>query len=88
MRNASARDIIDSPNESEGLSQKQIVPESASTFIEEANKPQLTLLEEFVHLVVHDRKWWIVPLMLSLVFVAIAVALTQSAIVPFVYTLF
>ncbi|MCY2974076.1 MAG: DUF5989 family protein [Planctomycetota bacterium] len=88
MRNSTARDTADSSNESEGLSQKQIVPDPASTFIEEANKPQLTLLEEFIHLAVHDRKWWIVPLMLSLVFVAIAVALTQSAIVPFVYTLF
>jgi hypothetical protein len=88
MRNSSARDTVDLSKESDSLSQKQIVPDPANTFIEEANKPQLTLLEEFIHLAVHDRKWWIVPLMLSLVFVAIAVALTQSAIVPFVYTLF
>jgi hypothetical protein len=59
-----------------------------AAFSEEANKPPLRLIDEFFYLVVHDRKWWIVPLLLSIVFVAIGVALTQSAIVPFVYTLF
>jgi len=59
-----------------------------NSFSDEANKPPLTLFQEFRYLAIHDRKWWIIPLLLSLVFVAVAVALTQSALLPFVYTLF
>ena len=62
--------------------------EKRDSFSDEANKPPLTLFQEFRYLAIHDRKWWIIPLLLSLVCVAVAVALTQSALLPFVYTLF
>jgi hypothetical protein len=88
MRKSSIKENVEASEDLDALSQKQSLPESPNAFIEEANKPQITLMEEFIYLVVNDRKWWLIPLMLSLVFVAIAVALTQSAIVPFVYTLF
>ena len=52
------------------------------------NRPSLSLWEEFCFLVVHEKKWWLVPILISLAVIAVAVAFCQLTKVPFIYRLF
>ncbi len=57
-------------------------------FEQEANKKPDSLLEEFGYLIRHERKWWLIPLLLSIAVIGLAVMLTSSSVAPFIYTLF
>ncbi len=52
------------------------------------NKLRPSLWEEFCFLAVHEKKWWLVPILISLSLIAVAVAFRQTATVPFIYRLF
>jgi len=54
----------------------------------EADKARVSLAGELWYLVCNERKWWLVPLLLSVALVAVAVFMTSSAAAPFIYTLF
>ena len=62
--------------------------EQRTEFEKEANKPPMTLWQEFCYLIIEERKWWLVPILVSLVLIALAVAFSSSAATPFIYTLF
>lgn len=48
-----------------------------------------SLLGDFIGFIRHEKKWWLVPLMLVLAAVgAIAVFSTSSPLAPFIYSLF
>jgi hypothetical protein len=61
---------------------------AGSRFEKEANKPNITLWQEFCYLIVHERQWWLVPILLTLGLIAVAVFFSSSAAMPFIYTLF
>ncbi len=48
----------------------------------------LTLWEEFRFLILHEKGWWMVPVLIGLIFIVLAVALSPSTTVPFIYRLF
>jgi hypothetical protein len=56
-------------------------------FEQEANQPPITLWQEFCYLIVHEKKWWLVPILIALLLIALAVAFSSSAALPFIYTL-
>jgi hypothetical protein len=62
--------------------------EAGAQFESEANKPPITLWQEFCYLIVHERKWWLIPILVSLGLIGIAVAFSSSPALPFIYTLF
>jgi hypothetical protein len=57
--------------------------------IEELNEePSLPLYKEFVLFLLHNKKWWLIPILLVLALMGLLVALSGSAVAPFIYPLF
>lgn len=55
---------------------------------DEAAEPDVPLLVEFWQFLGSNKKWWLIPLLLSLALIGLLVALGGSAIGPFIYPLF
>lgn len=64
-------------------------PESHS-FKKAAESEPANLLQEIVGLLKHNKKWWLIPILIVLLGVGglIAVALVSPGAAPFIYTLF
>jgi hypothetical protein len=43
---------------------------------------------EFLSFVLHNKKWWLTPIIIVLVLVAVLVVLGGSGVAPFIYSLF
>ncbi len=61
-----------------------------STFEQEAGASQPSLVREFIDLLAHNKKWWLLPILVVLLLVGVLIVLggTGSALSPFIYTLF
>jgi hypothetical protein len=46
------------------------------------------LLGEFWYFLAHNKKWWLLPILVLLLGLALLVALSGTAAAPFIYTLF
>jgi len=56
---------------------------------EEANQAkQTSLVGEFFQLLKHNKKYWLVPLLLALLGLGTLIILGSTAAAPFIYTLF
>ena len=60
----------------------------ASEFESEASQGSTGLAREFFDFLRHNKKWWLTPIVLALLLVAVLVILGGTAAAPFVYTLF
>lgn len=50
---------------------------------------KISILNEFYHFMRERKKWWLVPIVISLVLFGALIILTEgSAIAPFIYALF
>ena len=57
--------------------------------MEELNEePMLPLHKEFVLFLKENKKWWLIPIILVLALMGLLVALSGSAVAPFIYPLF
>ena len=55
----------------------------------EAGGERQGILREFVSFLLHEKKWWLVPLLVVLgVLVAVMVFMESSSLAPFIYPLF
>jgi len=55
----------------------------------EGSKEKIGVIGELYTLMVVRKKWWMIPIVMTLAFVGLLVVFTQgSAIAPFIYTLF
>ena len=43
------------------------------------------LLREFAEFVVHNKKWWLIPILLALAVLGLFVFLSNTAVAPFIY---
>ena len=43
---------------------------------------------EFYDFLVHNKKWWLTPIIVVLLVLSLLIALTNTAIGPFIYVLF
>jgi len=68
----------DEKNESDDPQQK------ALEFEQQAAQPQIGLLAEFVYFLLHNKKWWLTPIILVLLAAVFLVWLGSSG-VPFIY---
>ncbi len=59
-----------------------------SDFEREAEGEQVGLVTEFVHLLMHTKKWWLAPIIIVLLLVGGLALLGGSTAAPFIYTLF
>ena len=59
-----------------------------STFEREAEQKSHGLLAEYKDFLLHNKKWWLIPIVVALLLVGILVVLGSTAAAPFIYTLF
>lgn len=57
-------------------------------FEREASTRQQGIVREFTDFLLHNKKWWLTPIILVLLLVSVLILLSGSAAAPFIYTLF
>ena len=57
-------------------------------FSEEAAGPQKGALREFLDFALHNKKWWLTPILVLLVLAGVLIVLGGSGVAPFIYSLF
>lgn len=57
-------------------------------FAKEADEPQIGLLAEFWDFLLHNKKWWLTPIVLVLLAFGALIVLTGTPAAPFIYALF
>ncbi len=60
----------------------------SSEFARQANERSLGVVGELVQFLRHNRKWWLMPIIVMLLLVGLLVILGSSVAAPFIYTLF
>lgn len=61
---------------------------SSSDFEREAAGRRTSLVSEFWGLLKHNKKWWLLPIILVMFLMGLLVVLGGTAGAPFIYTLF
>jgi uncharacterized protein DUF5989 len=61
---------------------------SADDFAREADAPATGFIGEFWYFVRHNKKWWLTPVIVLLLFLGLLIVLGSSGAAPFIYTLF
>ena len=59
-----------------------------NVFSKQAEGKQRGSLAEFCGFVLHNKKWWLTPIILVLVVAGALILLGGSGVAPFIYTLF
>jgi len=62
--------------------------QQARAFTDEAEREGHGVMREFWSLLRHNKKWWLAPIILSLVVLGAVIALSSTAVAPLIYTLF
>jgi predicted cobalt transporter CbtA len=57
-------------------------------FAAQAHKPQAGLASEFFEFLRDNKKWWLAPIVISILGLGLLVLLGGTAAAPFIYTLF
>jgi hypothetical protein len=60
---------------------------SSQAFRPQADAPQVGLLAEFWQFLKHNKKWWLLPILLALLLLGVLVVLSGTALAPFIYPL-
>jgi hypothetical protein len=61
---------------------------SKPNLLAQAKESRTTLAGEFVQFLSENKKWWLTPIILSILLLGALVLLGGSAAAPFIYTLF
>jgi hypothetical protein len=59
-----------------------------AAFRRDADTSQQGFVVEFGQFLLHNKKWWLLPIFLVLLAIGILAALTATPLAPFIYTLF
>ncbi|MGI9496280.1 MAG: DUF5989 family protein [Mariniblastus sp.] len=65
--------------------QKKIEP---ATFLDESKSKHPNVFVEFGDFLIHNKKWWLTPIFFILLLFSLFIALTGTAIGPFIYAFF
>ena len=60
----------------------------SAAFNTAADAPQPGFFVEFGQFLLHNKKWWLLPILLVLLAVGLLAALSATPLAPFIYTLF
>ena len=63
-------------------------PTDASAFEREALVRRASLPAEFWQFIIHNKKWWLIPIVMVLFLFGVLMLLGSTAAAPFIYTLF
>jgi hypothetical protein len=47
-----------------------------------------SFVAEFLSFLSHNKKWWLLPILLVMLFLGVLISLSGTAAAPFIYTLF
>lgn len=61
---------------------------AASAFSQQAGQSETGIVREYIAFLRHNKKWWLVPIVVTLLLVGVLVILSSTAAAPFIYTLF
>jgi hypothetical protein len=64
------------------------VADKKDDFTAELSKPQASVAAEFISFLRDNKKWWLAPIVLSILGLGLLVLLGGTAAAPFIYTLF
>ncbi|MHC4519344.1 MAG: DUF5989 family protein [Planctomycetota bacterium] len=53
-----------------------------------AKEQRPSLVAEFWHFLKHNKKWWLLPIVLMLLFLGLIILLAGTSAAPFIYTIF
>ena len=53
-----------------------------------SQQKRTSLAGEFIEVLKHNKKWWLLPILLILLGLGLLVLLSSSAVAPFIYPLF
>ena len=62
--------------------------QKASEFEQHASQKQTGIVREFVAFLLHNKKWWLTPIIVVLLLLGLLIALGSTGATPFIYTLF
>ena len=65
-----------------------IDPEDKNEFEQAGEARPPTLVQEFMQFIVENKKWWMIPILLSFGLIGLLVILSSTGAAPFIYTLF
>ncbi|MBN2162757.1 MAG: hypothetical protein JXR25_15370 [Pontiellaceae bacterium] len=57
-------------------------------FMEQAGQKRGNILREFLDFLRHNKKWWLLPILLILLLMGLILLLSGTALAPFLYPLF
>lgn len=60
----------------------------AAEFERLAKQQRSSLVTEFWHFLKHNKKWWLLPIVLTLLFLGLIILLAGTSAAPFIYTIF
>ncbi len=60
----------------------------ARWFEQQAHQAQGGTMVEVLDFLLHNKKWWLSPIIVALLLVGLLIVLGSSAAAPFIYTLF
>jgi hypothetical protein len=63
-------------------------PKDDDEFLAQASAKQTGLVSEFLGFLKANKKWWLAPIIISILLLGLLVALGGTAAAPFIYTLF
>jgi len=62
---------------------------SPSEFEKAADEAEAeSLVSEFISFLAHNKKWWLLPIVIVMLLMTVLIALSASGAAPFIYTLF
>ena len=64
------------------------MPDEEKEFSKIAQEKRPSLLKEFWLFLKHNKKWWMLPIIITLLLLGLIVLLGGTAIAPFIYPLF
>ena len=60
---------------------------TSDEFAAQAERKQPGLLAEFLDFLIHNKKWWLMPILLMLLAIGLLIVLSGTAAAPFIYPL-
>jgi hypothetical protein len=63
-------------------------PPEKPSFEELSQAPEPSVVAEFLDFLKHNKKWWLLPILLMMAAFGLLMAFASTSVAPFIYTLF
>ena len=70
------------------MTEKENSVDSKSEFELQAIENDIGIVREFILFLKHNKKWWLTPIIIALLLIAVIVISAGTGAAPFIYTLF